>query len=142
MASNTAPKTVLLKGQPSANEALAGGAITPGMLLAFSGSGVVAHATTSAVKVPALFARELEFAGGSLDEAYASGDLVPYWHCRPGDMVYALLEDTASVAVGALLASNAAGALEAAGANFAVAQAMEAINNTSGGNVRIKVRVI
>ena len=142
MASNTAPKTVLLKGQPAAYEAEAAGAITPGMLLLLNSSGkVIAHNGAAAVNVPALFARELEFAGGSLEEDYASGDLVPYWHCRPGDMVYALLEMGANVAVGALLESNGAGALQAVTAGIAVVQAMEAVDATAAIK-RIKVRVI
>lgn len=142
MSSRTTPKTVLLKGDPMAYEAEAGGAITPGMLLALAAGNVVnAHGATSAARFPILVAREEEYAGGGLDTAYVQGDRVPYWHMKSGDMFYALLENGANVAVGGYLASNAAGALEAAGANYAAVQAMEAVNNTSGGLVRIKVRV-
>lgn len=143
MTSSTEPKTILLKGDPMPCEADAAATITPGMLLDIDTDGhVIPHGATSAVRFSVNFAREMELVGGGIDDNYLEGDRVLYYAAKPGDCYYALLENGANVAIGAPLASNAAGALEAAGANYAVAEALEAINNTSGGNVRIKVRVI
>lgn len=141
MTSSTTPKRVLLSGDPPCYEDVATGAITPGMLLVRGANGVAAHATTGTLRHPALIAREEEYAGGSISDAYASGDTVPFYHCGPGDHVYMILESGANVAKGALLASNAAGKLEAASTNYAIAQALEAVN-ASGGDARIRVAII
>lgn len=155
MASRDTPKTVLLKGDPIAYEGIAGGTITPGMLLGWSSGKLVAHAVTGPAKHPVMVAREKEYAGGGIDTTYTTNERVAYYVMRPGDMFYGLLENGQNVQVGTKLASNAAGALEAAAdptgevtadvaalGTYPVVEAMEAVNNSSGGNVRIKVRVL
>lgn len=142
MSSLTDPKVILLKGCPKGYEAPAAGSITPGMLLAFGDGTVVAHATTSAARFPCLVARDNEMVGGGIDDAYVIGERVMYYHMTPGDEFYGLLETGQNITRGALLASNAAGALEAVGANYPVVQAMESVNNASGVNARIRVRVL
>lgn len=156
MASRDNPKTILLRGAPAGREGKAGGTITPGMLLTVNSSGaIVAHATAGAA-ANAWFARENELVGKTIDGTYASGDTVLYWSCKPGDQIYALLETGANVAVGALLQSNGLGAFEPAVAAsqagtepFAVTfpgtpivRALEAVNNSSGANARIRVEVL
>lgn len=145
MSSGLTPKTIALRGDPLGSEAQGLGAITPGMLLAVNAAGqVIPHNVASGV-CGALFAREEEYVGGGIDTPYASLDRVAYWCFRPGDWVYALLEDEQNVAVGAYLESNGAGALQPLTVGtFPIARALEAVS-TVGGAVavaRIKVEII
>lgn len=158
MAAST-PNTITLRGDPIASEARAKAseAIKPGMLVQLHTDGTLKKHATAGAKTNASFAREPDIFGGNIDDAYEDGDTVLYSVYRPGDWVYAWLEDEGNVAVGALLQSDGAGALEAVTAfaqsgttPFAVtnegnpvAKALEAVNNTGGsGPVRIKVEVL
>jgi hypothetical protein len=158
MASAT-PHTITLKGDPQGREALAGGAIVPGMLLAKTTTGTVVAHNVAKGQASAMFAREGDIFGMGIDEAYATGETVLYSEYRKGDMVYAFLEAGADVAIGALLESNGAGALQprtpfSQGAadpftvvteGHAIARAMEAVDNdpgTGGAAVRIRVEVL
>lgn len=158
MASSDTPKVTLLRGDPIYGEGTAGGAITPGMLVAVSGGArTVSSAATvvaaSAGAVAPVFAREEEYTGGDIDTAYASGDNVPFMHLRRGDWVYAWLAAGEDVAAGASLSAGAAGALVAADAGTPgsafptpiIAKALEAVDNdpgTGGAAVRIKVEIV
>ena len=152
----TAPKITLLRGDPLYGQQTAGGAITPGMLVAVAGSAVVA---ASAGEVSPVFAREMEIVGNDLDVEYAADDTVLTMHNRRGDWVYALLAAGQSVSAGDQLSAGASGSLVAATIGsqsgttpFAVtfptpviAKALETINNNpgvGGAAVRIKVEIV
>lgn len=150
----SAPHTITLRGDPIASEARAKAseAIRPGMLVELHTDGTLKkHATADAPCAPS-FAREMDIAGGGIDDIYEDGDTVLYSTFRPGDWVYALLVDEGNVAVGALLGSDGAGALKAsswgtgsaaAAAGHPIAKALEAVDNTGGsGVVRIKVEIL
>lgn len=141
MASNK-PKNILLSGDPVVYEAVGSGAIKPGHLLKLQSTGKVAVHGTAAGAAAAIFAREEEYTGGGIDTAYADGDQVGYYACRPGDRVYAWLETGNNVAIGAFLESDGAGGLQLVSAGFPVAVALEAVNNASGSQARIKVQVL
>src|ERR1044072_2857799 len=133
MASRDTPKCILLKGNPLCKEAKSSGSLIPGHLVALNASGLlIVHCTEGGVAAPA-FVREAAFLGRSIDDAYQSGDTVPYFVCRAGDEVYAWLEDGVSVTVGELLESNGDGSLGPIGAAGApVARALQAVNTVGG----------
>lgn len=153
MAAST-PHTITLRGDPIASEARAKAAeaIKPGMLVEVHSDGTLKKHATADAPCAAAFAREMDIAGGGIDDVYEDGDTVLYSVFRPGDWVYAFLVDEGNVAVGALLGSDGAGALKAsswgtgtaaAAAGVPVAKALEAVNNVGGtGPVRIKVEVL
>jgi len=90
-------------------EYVAGGAITPGMLLKYDSNGEVI--AQNAVNSIAMFALEDELQGGTIDDAYADGDPVQVWIPYRGDMVNALLSG-ANVVAGDLLQSASDGSLK------------------------------
>ena len=133
-------------------EFAAGGAITPGHLIAVNSAGaVVVHATAGGNVLP-MFALEDELQGKGIDDAYASGDQVQCWIPYRGDIVYALLEDGQSVAIGDFLGSTGSGTLqvlteESAGpVEVIVGVATEAVDLSASANLsadgRIQVRII
>lgn len=145
MASGDTPKTILLRGHPTSIEALAAaGTIKPGMLIKYDSSGEFALHDAAAAQCAAIFAREPEYVGGNIDDAYDEGDNVVAWHCKPGDMIYAWLAQGQDVTIGTLLESDGQGALrDVATSGVAIARAVEAVDNNPGtGIARIKVEVI
>lgn len=160
MAAST-PHTITLRGDPIASEARAKAseAIKPGMLVQLHTDGTLKKHATAKAATAAAFAREMDIAGGSIDDAYDDGDTVLFSTFRPGDWVYAWLKAGNDVAVGALLESGGDGSLQALTAQtqsgttpFAVteggkalARALEAVDNdpgTGGAAVRIRVEVL
>lgn len=134
-------------------EYLAGGAITPGHLIALTSATantVVVHPTTGGNVLP-MFALENELLGKTIDEAYASGEPVQCWIPGRGDEVYALLEDGQSVTKGQFLGSTGSGTLrlltdESAGPVEAiVGVALETVdlsasaNESADGRILIKI---
>lgn len=108
----SAPSTVLLKGAPVGCEAIAAGAITPGHLIKLNSDGEVVVHNSAGLFTPVYIARENEVIGNDIDDAYADNDTVLYWHCRPGDEVYALVPaSAAAVVIGDFLESNGDGTL-------------------------------
>lgn len=98
-------------------EAKAASAVTPGMLCELTTSGTIqAHSTEGGVAKGRLVALENEFSdhgtGKAIDHAYATGETVRYIHALPGDQLYMLLEDSATITIGDLLESNGAGYLQ------------------------------
>ncbi len=144
MASNTDPKTVLLSGDPLCREAISatGSAIDPGMIIEITTDGEAQEHSTAGGNAAALFAREEDYAGGSISDTYAVGDNVPYMANRPGDQVYAFLATGNDASVGDFLESDGNGALQVSTSQAVVCKAVEALNNTSGSNSRIKVEVV
>lgn len=138
------PTVILLRGDPLYSEAAqaAGAAIIPGMLLSRASAGTFIKHAVAGGAAEHIVAREMDFAGRSIDAVYADGERVMAMHLRKGDWAYMFLETAANVAIGAFLASNGAGALEPVGAGVPLFVALEAVNNASGANVRIKVEAI
>jgi len=101
-------------GDSIIKEITGSGTIYPGMLLErsySSGSIVKAHSAEGQNCQP-LFAVADALQGNDIDDAYADGELVRCEYFRPGDEVYAILEDGESVSVGDYLESNGAGYLQ------------------------------
>ncbi len=113
MASNSAPKTILLRGSPAMREGVANAALTPGHLIEQMSTGKFRkHATAGGVRPSRLFAREEEYVGGGIDTDYAANDQLTYMDCKPGDQVYALVAAAAAaIVIGDLLESAGDGTL-------------------------------
>lgn len=145
MTSATTPKTIELYGMGLQNEAtVTNAAITPGMLITRTATGVRPHNVASGVATTA-FAVEKGYIGEGIDDPYAIGEQCVYKVFQPGSAVYALAHaGGAAIAVGAILMSAGDGTLElAAPDDTAVAQALEAVDNSAGSNpVRIRVEII
>ena len=132
-------------------EIVAGGAITPGMLIAEGSAGTVAaHGSAGANAIP-MFALEDELQGNGVDDAYASGDPVQCWYPYRGDQVYALLADGETIVVGDLLESNGDGYLKKHTAGSAgvveyplavVGQATEALDLSGSSGAETTQRLI
>lgn len=146
-----ASRKVVLKGTGIRNEANAGGAITPGHLLALTSTGTVivhgVHAGTAA----AIFAVEEDFLGTGKDDAYASGDVVQYDALHAGQQVHALVNGGApAITSGDYLTSAGDGTLRAittgspVGLDEAVVGvAKESVDNSSASaDARIVVEIV
>ena len=143
MASNATPKKILLSGSPIQYEALAGAAgIKPGHMVKLNSAGAAVVHATAAGAAAKMFVRENELIGKSIADAYANGDQLTYYVCKPGDRVYAWLETANNAVIGSLLESDGAGGLQLVSAGFPVAQAVEAVNNATGAQARIKVEIL
>ncbi len=139
-------------------------AITPGMLVELTSTGVKKHATAGGNALP-MFALEDELQGNGIDDDYATDDKVQVWIPNRGDIVNALLKDEQNISVGDFLESDGEGKLQKwegdAGdsttvtqLNSIVGQAIEAVDlstlpegseSSAGGtyhNPRIQVRII
>lgn len=138
-----ARRTIILMGEPKVSEDwAAGGAITPGMLIERNGSGLmVAHATAGGAAAYD-FAMERDEMGKDIDQAYASGDYVKTAHCHAGMRVNALIANGVNAAVNSKLESAGNGTLRVFTTGVIIAQALEAVNNTSGANARLRVEII
>lgn len=158
MASSDTPKTILLAGEPLAYERVSasGSAIIPGQLLEITTGGTVQEHSVAGGNASVLVARAEEYAGGSIDTAYAAADTVPYYVGRSGDQFYMWLADGEDVAIGNYLESDGNGDLqehtpqavdEGGSATFtsylnaARFIALEA-KAPSGAHARIKVQVV
>lgn len=136
MPSNDTPKTVVLRGDPVSKEGTANAAgILPGHLLERMSTGNIrVHSTAGGMRPALLFARVEEYTGGGLDTAYASGDRIPMWSCRPGDEVYALVPaGAAAIAIGDMLESAGDGTLRKI-ANY--------LTDSSGGTANTTVQSV
>jgi hypothetical protein len=123
------------------NERRAGGALKPGHLLKINGSNqVVVHAATGG-KCQRMFARENSLLGdatgaggaGTVNDAYASADLVPYSVFVPGDIIQARLKIGESVDEGDFLVSGGDGSLIKAASSVLLnnVAASTAVTNTT-----------
>lgn len=143
MTSATTPKTIELYGRGIQNEAEAGAAITPGMLIERD-SGTVQPHSTAGGGGNLMFANEYGMTGGTIDDEYESGDQVVFNTYMPGSGIYALLDDGNDVSEDDFLISAGDGTLQLQGASstaVVVAQARESVN--SGASVaRIKVELV
>jgi len=151
------PQNIVLKGIPIRKEREAEAAITPGMLVEMTATGTVqAHGDAGEDASPT-FAVEQDFLGGAIDDAYAEGDQVQYVYARPGDEILAWLSGNEDVAIGDLLESDGAGALQAFTAQdvdedgnaaytiytrAVVGRAIEALDLTGVAAARIRIEVV
>lgn len=152
MPSNTDPKSILLAGEPAQQEALVVTAVvTPGHLLMIDSTGKVKPHDSAGGVAAAMVAKERDFLGKTITDTCAIGDTCPYYIGKKGDRFYALVATGNNVAIGTFLESAGTGALRitthsaAALANAAawpVFQALEAVNNASGVDQRIRVEVL
>lgn len=147
----TPHKVVLKSPFGRYDEGRAAGAITPGHLVKLNGDLQLIKQDAAGEQVERAFAIEDALQGKTIDDAYASGDLVRYWLANPGDEVYAWLSDGENVSAGDQLMSNGDGTLAAlsnagtAYTNAPVAVALEDVDlatGTAAADGRIKVRVI
>lgn len=124
-------------------ELVAGGTITPGMLLDISATNTVT-AATGAGTLP-VFALEDELQGKGIDNNYASGDPVQCWIPYRGDIVNAILKSNNKVVVGDGIASNGDGKVKKAGtSDTPIGFAVTAVDLTGSGatDARVLVRII
>jgi hypothetical protein len=141
-----AKRKIVLLARPGGvlqtEDAAAGAAITPGMLVTLNSSGlVVAHATAAAATARN-FAMERDEMGKDMDTAYATGDRVKVACLSQGERVNALIATGQNIGIGALLESAGNGTLRILAAGVPLAQALEAVNNASGSNARLRVQII
>jgi hypothetical protein len=132
-------------------EALAGGTITPGMLVALQSDGTVeVHADEGGYSERA-FATENALVGETIDHDYASGENVFFALGAPGAEVYAFIQAGQTISIGEQLISAADGTLKAADdidsgetLDQTIAVALEAIDlsDTSDVDTRIMVRLL
>jgi hypothetical protein len=127
--------------------------IRPGMLLAVGTTNTVKpHAVATGNKEGVKVAVDNIFAapasGSAIDATFAAGTTVPYIFASPGDVLYMLLKTGNNITKGQGLESGGAGNLQAATTPIAgtsvdslVGYAEEAVNNSSGSDARIRVRI-
>ena len=150
--------TILLKGRGTRLEMVSGGTITPGDLVMVNSSNLlVRHSTAKGQAMPA-FAVENDLEGKTIDDNYVVNDYVQSEIMRTGDEILARVAASASaIVIGDFLESAGDGTLRkltpssqsgttpfaVTPAGLAVAQAIEAVDNSAGGSaVRIKVRIL
>lgn len=142
MASTDTPKTVLLRGDPTSEERIAGGAITPGHLVQRTSSNTVTVHGAASAKTAKLVAREMELTGKGIDDAYAADDQALYWNAKQGDQFYMWLAAGETISIGDLLESAGDGTLQAVTTGGEpLFEAVEAVTTTSVA-ARIKVEAL
>ena len=141
MTSANTPKTIRLAGMGCSKEGIAGGAITPGMLLAYTAlATIVAHSQAGDNAMP-YFALEYDLTGRGIDDDYAADDQVLFEAGYPGAEYYALIADGETITFDDPLTSNGDGTLrEAAAGEHIVAYARGAVS-PSGADGRLRVEV-
>lgn len=95
-------------------EKVAHATIIPGALLELnSDDEVLNHDTAGGNAIPIMFALEDELQGKGLSDSYVAGDVVQVWIPGRGDVVYALLDDNDTYAIGDLVMSDGEGRVKA-----------------------------
>jgi hypothetical protein len=151
---STTPKVILLTvnggdtAERPVNEAqVVTAAVTPGDLLTWSSGKVTPNATAADADAQTIVAVESPYldprtaTSPAIDTDYAVDKVARFIYPVSGDVCYMWLETGANVAKGAALESNGAGALQVYTSGRIVAFANEAVNNASGSDARIKVRI-
>lgn len=129
MTSATTPKTIILAGMGCHKEAVAGGVITPGMLLKYNAAGAVIAHDQDGDNAMGYWAKEYDLTGRGIADNYASGDQVLFEAAYPGQEVYAIIVDGETITFDMPLASNGDGKLrEAVAGDHVVAYAREAVS--------------
>jgi len=153
MASST-PNTIVLRsnnrdnGMQRVHEAPCQAAtpIRPGMLLAVGTTNTIKpHAGAGLNREGNKVAIDnWQATGSGLDTVYNAAETVRYIFASPGDVLYMLIKTGSNVAKGAPLESAGTGALQAAAGtaiDSLVGYAEEAVNNATGSDGRIRVRM-
>jgi len=153
MAAST-PRVILLEvngaERPVFDDRVAAAAITPGDLVELTSAGKLTP-LAGATKIPAkVFAVEQGFVDAvnsqNIDVAYDANDMVSYVFAQGGDLIYARLAASQTVAVGDVLGPSAtAGQLvkqTAPGDVTTIAIAEQAVSTGVGEVKRIKVRIL
>ena len=137
----------------SQGEAVANGAITPGMLIIKQSTGKVIANTVAGEKILSRVAVENVLFGKEIDTAYASGDRVFYKTFPRGSRIYMLVAGSAAaIVIGDKLVAGAAGTVKIATSATATSggdeehvmfKAATAVDNsTETGTARIEVIVV
>lgn len=137
------PHTIILEGDFTRrrDEKVCTGAVSPGHIITRNSSDLVLkHATAGAARLaggPVWVAIEdfTGIRGGTINDAYQSGDRVFYHDPRKGDLLYCRVAAGATaIARNDPLTSDGAGCLKlATSTDTVVAQAEEALDNSGGG---------
>ena len=136
--------TILLKGRGHRVEKIAGGTITPGMLVnRTSTDTLVAHATASGA-APKMFAVENDIVGNAITDNYLVNDYVQAEVLYSGCEVLAfLVAGGTAVVEGDFLESAGDGSLRKFTSGVIIAQVLTALDNSGGGTMaRIPVMII
>lgn len=143
---STANRVILKRGCQE-GEGGAGGAITPGHLIAWNSAGALVVHATAGGNAAKMFALENELYGQTTADAFASGDRVPFFVARPGDVVQARIKASENIAVGDYLESAGDGTLQKVTADSAdlynanvIGVALDATN--TGSVVKLAVQII
>jgi hypothetical protein len=114
-------------------------ALTPGMLLEITSADLVqAHSTDGGIALP-MFALEDELQGKEIDDNFAVSAKIQVWVAVRGEIVYALIADSETVAIGDWLVSAGNGKLRVAESddNSIVGVAVEALDMTDSDDAAI-----
>lgn len=141
--STETPKTIVIEGDFTRrhDEKVCSGAISPGHIVTVNSSDLaIKHATAGAARLaggPVYVAKEdhLGVRGGTIDDAYQSGDLVFLHDPRKGDLLYCRVAAGATaITRNAPLTSAGDGTLKlATSTDTVLANADEALDNSGGG---------
>lgn len=154
------PRAILLVGKEHCimKELIAGGTITPGMLLSINSAGkYVAHATAKGTS-SRIFADMYDLNGKGIDDNYVANDWCQAWVTQPGCEVNALVAaSAAAIAIGDLVESAGNGTVRKLTAEAqsgttpfaftsegkAVGVALQAVDNSGGGtSVRLQIMTL
>lgn len=143
MSSITAPKTVLLKGNPYQDEKICSGALVPGDFVTRNSSHLLVWGAHGASEKPIYVVKDHDLTGKGIDDAYTSGDQVPYYVCPPGTWVYARIKASQAVPEGTLLmAAGTDGTLQlVTSGGTPIARAVEALSSVASIQ-RMRVEVL
>lgn len=126
--------TILLKGRGIRVEAAAAAAITPGHLVTRTSTGLLTPFNTAGGACPRIVAVENDLEGKEITDAYAQNDYVQAEHLYSGcEFLGLLIAGAAAVVIGDLLEAGGAGGLRKLASGVAIAQALEAVDNSGGG---------
>jgi hypothetical protein len=124
--------TITLAGNPVHREAKAAAAIMPGNLLELTSAGLVQVGATANAIVRKAVALENEMLGKSIEDAYATNDIVRYGVFSTGQRVrLKVVAGGAAIVIGDKLSSGLAGGVQKGTTNV-VAFALEAVDNSAG----------
>ena len=142
--------TIVLKGKGHHDEGIVGTAISPGEAIELAADGEYdpqSSAQAAALKGGLKIAKEAALnAGGTIDDAYAAGDVVFFYTACPGDHVLALVKSGEDIDVGDKLVVEGGGSglfVEAAGTETKFQlEALEDTGGALGANDHVKCRVL
>lgn len=138
------PHQIQLISNGRREEGRAASAITPGMLIALTAAGAYEPHDASGKRPALLFALEDALQGRTIDDAYATDELVQIGVQVPGDVVFAWLAAGETVTPDMALTSNGDGFLkEAGGSDGVIGNALESmdLSGSDDDDTRIRVRL-